>query len=80
MPTYVYGCDKDKSHPRGEVFHGINEDPVIICDECGSTMHRIPQPMRFYMNPSDVLYSWMDEKYVDWRKKRNGHSKRSKSR
>ena len=63
MPVYIYGCNKDNSHPRQEISHRMSEEPTITCDDCGSLMHRVPQSMRFYMNPQDTLTSWMDENH-----------------
>lgn len=34
MPTYDYGCEKCET--VFEAFHGINENPVLKCPECGS--------------------------------------------
>lgn len=69
MPTYVYGCDEDNTHPRQEVVHGMQAVPIVTCSECGSSMHKVPQSMRFYMNPQDTLTSWMDDNYI---RKRTG--------
>ena len=67
--TYVYGCD-DREHPRKEIVHKMGENPVVLCDECGKKMHRIPQAHRFYMQPEEVLVDWMDDNYRRWRKKK----------
>lgn len=67
MPNYVYGC---KNKHRKEVTHGYNDNPVVKCKDCGQVMKRVPQPFRFYMNPVDVLYDHMDNKYREWRTKR----------
>lgn len=64
MPVYVYGCDQDKDHPRQEITHKMHANPAVKCTECGSTMHRVPQSMRFYLNPAELLTSWMDENYT----------------
>ena len=66
MPTYVYGC-LNKEHPRVELTHGMNDNPVVKCDVCGAVMHRVPQPARFYMNPEGILLDWMDENYKRFR-------------
>ena len=63
MPAYVYGCDKDYTHPRKEVNHGMHDEPTITCDKCGSLMHKVPQAATFYMNPQNTLTSWMDENH-----------------
>ena len=61
MPDYVYGCDADRTHPRVEVTHRMDEDPEIRC-ACGAKMHRVPQPMRgFYRNPEQVIARWLTE-------------------
>lgn len=69
MPVYVYAC-KDKTHPRMQFEHGIREDPVILCLKCKQRMHRVPQPFRFGMSATDVLYEHMDKKYREWRTRR----------
>jgi hypothetical protein len=74
MPTYVYGCDENKEHPRKEVIHSMAASPTVICghDGCTSTMHRVPQSMRFYLNPHDVHINWMDENYHRYRARKKG--------
>ncbi|MCS7175349.1 FmdB family zinc ribbon protein [Pseudothermotoga sp.] len=37
MPFYRYVCEKCGSEKR--IFHGMNEDPTVLCD-CGSGMKR----------------------------------------
>ena len=39
MPTYEYYCDRCEGHT--EVFHGINEEPVIRCPKCKKPMRRL---------------------------------------
>lgn len=73
MPIYVYGCNQDRSHPRKEVTHGMKESPAVKCVECGSKMHKVPQPMRFHM--SGVLLNWMDENYTRYRARKKGYNK-----
>lgn len=72
MPTYVYGCDQDKNHPRKEVIHKMTESPTVKCNECGSTMHRVPQSMRFYLNPVDIHLDWMGENFERYRARKKG--------
>lgn len=72
MPSYVYACPKSKRHPRKEVTHGMNDDPVIQCEACGAKMRRVPQPFRFYMSPVQVLYDWSDENYRRYRARKAG--------
>jgi putative FmdB family regulatory protein len=36
MPTYDYYCKKCDSET--EVFHGMSEEPEVICTECGEHM------------------------------------------
>lgn len=67
MPTYVYGCDVDKSHRRRIIPHGMSDDPEIHCPDCGATMHRIPQAVMHYFNPRDTLIEKLDTR---WRKRR----------
>jgi DNA-directed RNA polymerase subunit RPC12/RpoP len=63
---YVYGC-KNKEHPRVEAVHRMMENPDIRCPDCGERMHRIPQAVRHYTNPTEVLYDYLDDKYANWR-------------
>ena len=73
MPTYVYGCsDSIKEHPRIEITHGMHENPVLCCEVCGAKMQRIPQSVRFYMNPGEILTEWMDENYKRYRARKKG--------
>lgn len=66
MPTYLYACDKEpKEHPPKEIVHKMQEEPEVVCEECGSKMHKRPQSMRFYFSPFDVLTSWSEE---NWRR------------
>jgi len=69
MPTYVYGCPVDNDHPRQEIVHGMNADPVVKCEECGAVMHRVPQPFRWSMNAGELLTEWM---YDNYQRKRAG--------
>jgi len=73
MPTYVYGCDKNKDHEKKEVVHKMSEDPEVKCEECGSKMHKVPQPMRFYFSPFDVLTSWSEENWRLAKARSRGH-------
>ena len=41
MPEYVYKCAHCQS--QREVKHGMFSGIPIMCDECGSRMHKIPQ-------------------------------------
>lgn len=63
---YVYGC-QDPTHPRREVVHAMNDNPEVRCPICRTAMHRIPQRVRFYMNPTDVLLNEYDAKYRAFR-------------
>lgn len=69
MPTYVYGC-AHKEHGRIEIIHGFTDDPTIVCNLCGETMHRIPQVFRHYHSPYQTLLDFMDKKYINWRTRR----------
>jgi hypothetical protein len=46
----------------------MNENPVIKCDVCGRTMHRIPQVFRLGFNATEVLLEYMDHNYRIMRK------------
>lgn len=70
MATYIYGCTKDKKHKRKTVQHNMNDNPRVLCDECGAEMRRIPQGFKFYMNPGDTLLNSLDDKYRAWRGKK----------
>lgn len=39
MPTYDYQCESCRS--VREVFHGINEEPEVLCEECHTRMKRM---------------------------------------
>lgn len=43
MPLYEYQCLP--SGHRFEVRHGINEEPVTECPECGGTVRRVIHPV-----------------------------------
>jgi predicted nucleic acid-binding Zn ribbon protein len=60
MPRYVYGCTSDPAHPRQEVIHSMSETIRVICSKCGAEMRRVPQAIRFYRKPFDVLYEHME--------------------
>ena len=62
MPVYVYGCDRDKQHPRREVVHGYHDEPVILC-KCGAVMHRVPQLFSWGWEAGLVMFDSMDEEY-----------------
>ncbi len=73
MPTYVYGCSKNiQDHPRIEIAHGMHENPVLCCEICGASMRRIPQSVRVYFNPGEILTEWMDENYKRYRARKKG--------
>jgi putative FmdB family regulatory protein len=38
MPTYEYNCDKCGVI---EIFHGIKEDALTVCSDCGSSIERL---------------------------------------
>lgn len=52
---YIYGCDKDKDHPRVSIYHGRDEVVHMWCPECGAGMHRIPQTFSYYIDPRNVI-------------------------
>lgn len=72
MPTYIYQCNKDRNHPTIEATHGMFQLVLALCDECGSFMHRVPQPHSFYFNPHDIHLDWMDENYRRYRARKAG--------
>ena len=39
MPVYVYS---DGQHKQ-EQEHGMTQNPTVMCQVCGLTMHRVPQ-------------------------------------
>jgi putative FmdB family regulatory protein len=41
LPTYEYQCLSD-GH-RFEVRHGINEEPISVCEICGGAVRRVVQ-------------------------------------
>ena len=67
MPTYVYGCRKDPSHPQMEITLTFDDQPEVACPVCGSPMGRVPQRFRFGFNPFEILVDWMDDNYRRWR-------------
>ncbi len=57
LPLYEYQCTTNKH--RFEVRHGMNEEPVKVCPECGSEVRRVIHPVGivfkgsgFYVNDS----------------------------
>ncbi len=69
MLTYIYGCTEHKD-VRKEVVHAMNDNPVIPCPRCSQPMHRIPQAVRHYTNPQDVLFDQLDARYRAYRAKK----------
>jgi hypothetical protein len=63
--TYVYGCPKDKTHPRREVQHAMGANPTVKCERCRATMRRIPQPFRFgILGKADrMVVNWLDHNF-----------------
>ena len=43
MPLYEYQC-RPNEH-RFEVRHGINDEPVRVCPECGGEVRRVIHPV-----------------------------------
>ena len=39
MPTYDYQCES--CNGIREVFHGINEQPEVLCEECSGKMKKM---------------------------------------
>jgi len=69
MPNYIYGC-KNKSHPEIETYHGFEDNPEIICEVCGSVMHRIPQSFTFYNSPWLTLRDKMENNFRNYKKRK----------
>ena len=47
MPIYTYG--DNQSHTK-EVAHSIQDEPEIICPECGERMRRVPRATTIKFN------------------------------
>ena len=61
MPIYVYRCEGGH---EVEVVHGMMEQPVMACGECGRGMWKKPVWQgRWYRDPVGVLYEHMDNKF-----------------
>ena len=62
MPRYIYTDDQDHETP---IFHGMNEDPVITCTDCGEVMWRRPSKITGVnwggLPPSQKPDSWVDD-------------------
>ena len=43
MPIYTYQCDE--CGVRFDARQKFSDDPITDCPECGSTVHRVPQPV-----------------------------------
>lgn len=63
---YVYTCSTHTAH-REEVIHSMQASPVVPCPLCGEQMHRVPQAVRWYLNPGDVLLNQLDDGYRKYR-------------
>lgn len=63
MPLYVYGCPQGH---RIEKTHGFNDEPVVMCPVCKSTMKRVPQLFSWGRKPFDVLVANMEKKQADY--------------
>lgn len=51
--------------------------PAVKCDKCGSSMHKIPQPMRYYMNPETLHLDYLCENYDRMRARKKGYNRPS---
>ena len=76
MPTYVYGCNQNKDHPSVEIVHSVKEVIHTLCPQCGSPMHRIPQPFNYYMNPGLLLLDKMSDRFREYRTRRKHGNQR----
>jgi len=38
MPTYIYNCPK--CGQETEAIHGMNENPQVVCQQCGASCVR----------------------------------------
>lgn len=43
MPLYTYECSV--CGVRFDARQKFSDDPIAICPECGSSVHRVPQPV-----------------------------------
>lgn len=69
MPEYIYGCDKNKDHPRVNVIHGVSTIVELECQVCHAGMHRIPQPFLYGLSPYEILRDWSER---NWSRKLRG--------
>jgi putative FmdB family regulatory protein len=69
VPLYEYQCLPNRH--RFEVRHGINEDPVTICPDCGGPVRRVIHPVGIVFRGSGF--------YVNDSRKSNPASKPSES-
>jgi hypothetical protein len=69
VPEYLYGCDKDKTHPRVTIVHGMLDNPMLECEVCHARMHRIPQRFLWGVDPLSVLLEWGGR---NWSHKKRG--------
>jgi len=67
---YEYGCNQDPAHPRVEVIHSMTVDPEMRCSMCNSPMHRVPQIIRWYRNPGQLLISKMSDRLDEIKKRK----------
>ena len=61
MPEYTY---TDKSNHITIAFHGMREDPEIVCVDCGAYMWRKPKSVAVNwggLSPSNKPDSWVDD-------------------
>lgn len=78
MANYTYEC-LDCTN-QTDVSHGMLEEPTIECDECGALMIKLPpQRTTIAIAPWDVLYKKMDDKYVNYRKKKERMKKNGRA-
>jgi len=79
MPEYVYGCNENIEHPTKDVHHGFDEEPDMVCDECGAPMHRIPQPLSYAgvsPQPNKMVRDWLHRRSQEKRAGKKQSNKR----
>jgi len=69
MATYNYKCPECE-HEQ-EAIHGMNEEPKIVCDECGfeGLVKKIPKSFNFVLKGAN--WSGKNNKEKSYRQKRN---------
>ena len=71
MPMYRYVCDNCGNEKV--VFHGMNENPTIVCEKCGSVMRRT-------IGRVGVIFKGSGFYTTDYKKNSNGNGKKEESK